>query len=807
MERKHRFLLETARSLYFQSKLPSQFWGECILCATYLINRVPTHSIGNETPYSRLYKEPPTLSSLRCFGCLCYVSTSSIHRTKFDARAESCVFVGYTSSQKSQKGYKVLNLATKQIFVSRNVVFHETHFLFHHSPHSDGVNESFFIPTHTSPSIDVDTGSLAHPEPSSDTHDHSASPFIPDNDHANSADSVDSAGSADSVFADNNFAESDADTSKVIDISTNVSDNISPPPLRRSARPHKPPVYLQSYQCHTSTTTPTTHWCNLVTHDSSVHPSPALCDIVEPKSYLLASTNPLWIKSMETEIQALHKNHTWDLVALPPGKKAIGSKWVFKVKLKPDGSLERCKARLVAKGFNQKYGVDYEETFSPVVKMGTIRILLALAASKQWPIYQLDVNNVFLHGDLVEEVYMRVPEGIPNPLNLVCLLRKSIYGLKQASRVWNDRLVLELINQGFEQSKNDNSLFVKKQSGRICIAAVYVDDVILTGTDSAAITSLKDHLHQLFSIKDLGRLHYFLGYEVDYVDSGIILSQRKFAKDLLSGSGLDVSKKAVSPLPLHLKLSKTEGDVLQNPEHYRSLVGKLNYLTNTRPDLSYTVQALSQFMNAPRSSHLVALHHTLRYLASTSNQGILLRATHTLKLQAFSDADWASCPDSRRSITGYVLLLGQSPVTWKSKKQPTVSKSSSEAEYRAMAAAASEVTWAVRLLADLDVTNLKPVTLHCDNQSALYIAKNPVFHERTKHIELDCHFTRDKVLEGLIQLTYLPTTSQLADAFTKVAPSPQFNSLLYKLGLSQVAPTPNLRDAVESDADTSITPG
>ena len=203
-------------------------------------------------------------------------------------------------------------------------------------------------------------------------------------------------------------------------------------------------------------------------------------------------------------------------------------------------------------------------------------------------------------------------------------------------------------------------------------------------------------------------------------------------------------------------------------------------------------------MHAPKDTHLAALHHIIRYLARTIYQGILLRATDQLTLQAFSDADWASCIDSRRSVTGYVLLLGQSPVTWKSKKQHTISKSSAEAEYRTMASAAAEVTWAVHLLEELDVRDLKPVTLHCDNQSALHIAKNPVFHERTKHIELDCYFTRDKVLEGLLQLTYLPTKSQLADVLTKVGPSVHFNSLLSKLGM---VPTPILRGDIENTAD------
>lgn len=267
---------------------------------------------------------------------------------------------------------------------------------------------------------------------------------------------------------------------------------------------------------------------------------------------------------------------------------------------------------------------------------------------------------------------------------------------------------------------------------------------------------------------------------------------------------MPLEKGAVTPLPQNLKLQTDKGSLLPDPTLYRSLVGKLNFLTHTRPDLAFTVQCLSQFMQSPRTSHLEALHHTLRYVAQTAGQGILLQASDKLTLQAFSDSDWASCPDSRRSITGYVLQLGSSPISWKSKKQPTVSKSSSESEYRAMASAAAEVTWMVRLLNELGLTNLQPVTLHCDNQSAIHIAKNPVFHERTKHIDIDCHFTREKVLEGLIQLTYLPTKSQLADVFTKILPSAQFNELLSKLGL--FTPQPSLRGDVESSVADGPSP-
>lgn len=771
VERKHRHLLETARALFFQSKIPAQYWSETILCAAYIINRIPLQSINNDTPYFRLTGDTPSLDHFKVFGSLCYVSTISENRSKFDSRANACVFLGYSVTQ---KGYKVMDLTTKTMFVSRNVVFHETHFPFHSHTQPTLFPSEIYLPSYSS-NCDVENHTYSFPSVTE------LPPVVSDN-----------------IESPNSFHDS-VDSSNLHDLSDSISSDSQSVPvnipsseilLRKSTRTHKPPSYLTSYKCNSASTS--THWCNLV-QVSIKDPAPK-CSIKEPVSYQEAAADPMWVTAMQNELKALHLNQTWDLVPLPTDKKAIGSRWVFKVKLKADGSLERCKARLVAKGYNQKHGIDYEETFSPVVKMSTVRLLLSLAASRHWKLHQLDVNNAFLHGTLKEEVYMTVPEGIPNPHNYVCLLRKSIYGLKQASREWHAKLVEELLCQGFTQSKNDYSLFIKRQGSSICVAAVYVDDIILTGNDDQTVHSLKAHLDSKFGIKDLGILHYFLGIEVSYSSSGIILCQHKFAKDLIAASGFDVSQYTSTPLPVHLKLSSTEGDFISQPELYRTLVGKLNYLTNSRPDLSYTVQVLSQYMHAPRTTHLAALQHTLRYLAGTLSQGILLNASDKLTLQAFSDADWASCADTRRSVTGYILLFGSSPVSWKSKKQTTVSRSSAEAEYRAMASAAAEVTWVVRLLEELGVQNLQPVTLHCDNQSALHIAKNPVFHERTKHIELDCHFTRDKVLEGLLQLTYLPTRSQLADVLTKVSPSPHFNSLLCKLGM---LPSPTLRGAVE----------
>jgi len=275
---------------------------------------------------------------------------------------------------------------------------------------------------------------------------------------------------------------------------------------------------------------------------------------------------------------------------------------------------------------------------------------------------------------------------------------------------------------------------LNKASTQLTVIAVYVDDILIIGSDYEEIQHVKQHLNEKFGIKDLGKLHYFLGLEVSHTAKGILLSQQKFTRDLLRDCGFHLKQTASTPLPLNCKLLPGEGTLLDDLTVYRTLVRKLNFLTHTRPDLAFTVQTLSQFLQTPRSSHLQALLQTLTYIQGTMATGILLKGVEPLHLQAFSDSHWAACPTFRRSVTGYLILLGSSPISWKSKKQRTVSRSSSEAEYRAMAQAASEVTWLVRLLEELGISNLTPVQLHCDNESALHIARNPVFHERTKHI-------------------------------------------------------------------------
>ncbi|XP_019244537.1 PREDICTED: uncharacterized protein LOC109224411 [Nicotiana attenuata] len=320
-----------------------------------------------------------------------------------------------------------------------------------------------------------------------------------------------------------------------------------------------------------------------------------------------------------------------------------------------------------------------------------------------------------------------------------------------------------------------------------------MDDIILTGDDLTEISALKEFFNDQFKINDLGLLNYFLGIEVFYDNSGVILHQRKFIADLLREFGCDSASAVVSPLELGVKLKFDDGELLPRPDTYRSLVGKLNFLTHTRPDLCYAVQHLSQFLKCPRVPHMNAALHILRYLKGTLDFGVSLSTPSNFSLLAYCDSDWAACSESRRTVSGFCITLGSSLISWKSKKQTVVSLSSAEAEYRAMSKVVAELVWLVHLLTDLGIPSVSPVPVYCDNLDALHIAENPVFHERTKHIEVDSHFIRTKLADGLISLHHICTTSQLADIFTKCLTGGQHHLLLGKLGVS--APS-NLRGGV-----------
>ncbi|XP_019184653.1 PREDICTED: uncharacterized protein LOC109179610 [Ipomoea nil] len=334
---------------------------------------------------------------------------------------------------------------------------------------------------------------------------------------------------------------------------------------------------------------------------------------------------------------------------------------------------------------------------------------------------------------------------------------------------------------GFKQAVLDNSLFTIGKEGSFVALLVYVDDIVIASANLKIIQEVKQQLSTNFQIKDLGPLKYFLGLEVARHSKGIAVCQKKYAIELLEDTGFTSAKPVYSPtVPSH-KLSKDEGELLEDNNHYRRIIGKLLYLTVTRPDISFATQQLSQFLDKPTSLHLQAAYRVLRYLKAAHGQGLFFPSSSDLYLKAFSDSDWGACVYTKKSVTGFCIFLGNALISWKSKKQPTVSKSSSEAEYRALATTTCEIQWLSFLLTEFGVQNDEEVAIYCDSKSAIAIAENPVFHERTKHIELDCHLVREKLHKGLIKLFHISSENQLADPFTKTHCPASFQSYVSKL--------------------------
>ncbi|GKB13979.1 retrovirus-related pol polyprotein from transposon TNT 1-94 [Tanacetum coccineum] len=438
---------------------------------------------------------------------------------------------------------------------------------------------------------------------------------------------------------------------------------------------------------------------------------------------------------MAKEIKALEENNTWILTQLPPSKYAIGSKWVYKIKYNANGLVEKYKAMVVAKGYTQKEGVNYKETLALVTKMVTVRTLLAVAVSKGWFIEELDINNAFLHGDLHEEVI----------------------------RQWFEKLTTFLLFEGFTQSYADTSLLTLNHNGSLISVLIYVDDILITGNDQIFIQNLKNQLHHTFSIKDLGPINYYLGIEFLRNSSGLAMSKRKYTLDLLRLANVLDSKPYATLIDPNVKLNLTDGFPLHDPTLYRTLVGKLIYLTVRRPDISFAAQTLSQFLKEPRSPHMTALLRVLRYLKLCPEQGLFFSATNNLNLLTYCDSDWVSCYFSRRSVSGYGIFLGNSLISWQSKKQGVVSRSSTEAEYRALADNTCEIRWLTCLLRDLHIKPPTLVPIFCDNASIIALVSNLIHHARTKHIEIDCHFVRNKIKAGDILPFFVPSKAQIAD--------------------------------------------
>eukprot|EP00253_Pinus_taeda_P007816 PITA_07816 len=431
---------------------------------------------------------------------------------------------------------------------------------------------------------------------------------------------------------------------------------------------------------------------------------------------------------MEEEYNSLLENQSWDLVPLPLGRKLVRCKWVYRTKSVADGQITKQKARLVAKGFEQVHGIDYDETFAPVAKMDSIHLALAIAAAQGWEVHQMDVKNVFLHGDLFEMIYMEQPHGFIQDSSLVCKLKKSLYSLKQAPRTWYAKMDSFLLSQNYERCKSDPNFYMLRTHDSLLILVLYVDDLLITSSLASAIAAVKSALHGRFLMMDMGPLHFFLGLEISQDATGIKLSQAK-------------------------------------------------------PDLSYAVGEVSRYIQEPHELHLNATKCILRYVQSTITFGIHYAAGTALNLLGFTNSDWAGNNIDRKSTSGYSLSLGYGPICWSSKKQVAIALSSAEAEYRGLVNITIQALWLHHLLIDLGIQFHQPTVIWCDNQSTLKFCRNPVPRQRTKHIEIHMHYIRDLVPDRVIDLQFCPSVEYTVDIFTKTFTEQKFHSLCNGLGV------------------------
>ncbi|XP_071694344.1 uncharacterized protein [Rutidosis leptorrhynchoides] len=651
---------------------------------------VTGEQLGHPAEQALMHLKGINLANNENINIPCDVCYKAKQTNKFSERAEKCVFMGYSSVK---KGYKFYSLDNKSFFISRDVNVHESQQTL--SPNDDGRDKSkSSIGEGSGSKVTLNSSTITTVSDVNVDHTRTSAPTTTPIVETVSPEGI---------------------------VSTNKDSYSFTPSVRRSQRDTAMPKRFNEYVVEGKVK----YGIEKVINYSKLSKE-NLCFVstlnksVEPSTYWEACKSKHWVDAMNLEMEALHRNDTWELSDLPSDREPIGCKWIYRIKYKSNGEIDRYKARLVAKGFNQREGVDFDETFSPVVKMITVRCLINIAIQNSWSLFQLDINNAFLYGDHDETFYMTLP--------------------------------LALVENGFNRSKNDYSLFIKSVNGVFIALLVYVDDIVVTGNNVKEILKFKKFLSSKFKIKDLGVLKYFLGIEVIRSNTEICLSQRKYTLDLLSEFGLLGSKPCQTPIKPNVKFdgNKINYLPLTNITEYQRLVGKLIYLTLTRPDISYSVHVLSQFMHSPRVSHLKCAMRVLKYLKSAPGLGICVKRSDENSIVAFVDSDWGKGIMERKSITGYCLFLNGSIIGWKSKKQSAISRSSAEAEYRALADASCEVIWVLKLLDEFEVKYSLPVPMFMDDSAAIKIASNPVFQEKTKHFGVDLHFVREKISSGVL---------------------------------------------------------
>ncbi|GJT78756.1 retrovirus-related pol polyprotein from transposon TNT 1-94 [Tanacetum coccineum] len=482
---------------------------------------------------------------------------------------------------------------------------------------------------------------------------------------------------------------------------------------------------------------------------------------IEPKNVNEALGDESWIVAMQEELNQFIANNVWELVPQPKNMTIIGTKWVFRNKLDENGVVSRNKARLVAQGYNQQEGIDYDETYAPVARLESIRILLAYACALDFKLFQMDIKSAFLNGFINKEVYVAQPPGFIDfkKPDHVYKLKKALYGLKQAPKAWYDRLKAFLIKHEYKMGMVDNTLFTKKKSSNLII----------------------------FEMSMMGELNFFLGLQIKQIEDGIFFNQSKYIKEMLKKFGLEDSKPMKTPMSSDTKLTKDEECESVDSTKYRGMIGSLLYLTASRPDIMFSVCLCARFQEAPKTSHLEAVKRIFRYIKGTTHLGLWYPKGTGIETVVYADSDHAGDYVDRKSTSGICTFVGCCLTSWFSKKQTALAISTTEAEYVSAGKACQQALWMKQALIDYDV-RLDDVPIMCDNKGAIDLSKNPVQHSRTKHIEIRHHFLRDNVQKGHISIEKVPSVDNIADILTKPLKRESFNYLRLGLGMMEHIP-------------------
>ncbi|KAI5341456.1 hypothetical protein L3X38_020730 [Prunus dulcis] len=759
-ERRNRTLKDMMRSMIASSNLPIFLWGEALKTANYILNRVPTKSV-NPIPFELWNKRKPSLNHIKVWGCKAEAKLYNPLEKKLDARTTSCFFMGYPERTKGYRFY-CPNNTTRFVETGRAVFIEEE---------SENVEDR---------TLDFDelTDSNIMQSKEIEEEDYIVLPnTILQNEETAPQETV--------------------PQMHQVDVNAPVEMNINQPEIHIDAQPQNQYNLQEEQEVRRSKRTRRSALSSdYVYLQESEQNDPCLEDPITLKQALTSSANEQWLQAMKSELNSMEKNKVWELVQLPQGCRSIGCKWIFKTKKDSKGLIDRYKARLVAKGFTQQAGVDYNETFSPVSTKDSFRVMMALVAHFNLYLHQMDVKTAFLNGDLYEEIYMQQPEGFiqEGREDQVCKLRKSIYGLKQASRQWYLKFDEVVRSHGFSESPVDECIYIKVSGRNFIFLILYVDDILLASKNLTLLHDTKVFLSKVFDMTNLGEASYVLGIEISRDrERGLLgLSQKGYIEKVLRRFNMENCAGGDVPFSKGDKLSmeqspKTEQEKLEMVDKpYASLVGSLMYAqVCTRPDLAFAVSVLGRFQSNPGQAHWVAAKKVLRYLQRTKSYNLVYRQVENLELFGYADADLGGCVDSLKSTSAYVFLFGGGAVSWKSVKQTHTATSTMQSEYIACYEAASQAIWLKNFITSLRVVDSieRPVQIWNDNSAAVFFTKSNKRSSGTKHLKFKYLSVRENIRDGLVKLDHIGTHFMIADPLTKGLPNGVFHGHVRSMGL------------------------